>query len=52
MDAGNLAFGALVVGQWLAGGPFRWSVAGIGLAVWLVLSATGVALLYFESGET
>jgi len=52
MDAGNLAFGALVVGQSLGGAPFSWAVTGGGLVLWAGLFAIAVALLYFESGKT
>lgn len=31
LDAGNITFGALVVGQLLSGQPFRWEFAILGL---------------------
>jgi hypothetical protein len=52
MDAGNLAFGALVVGQWLADRPFSWRVAGGGVVLWAGLFGIALALLYFERGES
>ncbi len=31
MDAGNLIFGALIVGQMLDGQPFNWNIGLLGL---------------------
>jgi len=35
MDAGNITFAALIVGQILSARPFRWEVAVLGFIAWL-----------------
>jgi hypothetical protein len=35
MDAGNITFAALIVGQILGGRPFRWDIAALGGLAWL-----------------
>lgn len=37
MDAGNIAFGALVVGQMISGQPFDWALAFLGFGAWVLL---------------
>ncbi len=37
MDAGNIAFGALVVGQLISGQPFDWTLAFLGFGAWVFL---------------
>ncbi len=34
-DAANVALGALVFGQFLSDAPFSWSVAAVGIALWV-----------------
>jgi hypothetical protein len=43
-DAGNLAAGALVFGQFLGSGAFSLRLAAIGMAVWLTFLACSVFL--------
>jgi hypothetical protein len=35
MDAGNITFAALIVGQLISRQPFNWALAGIGGVAWL-----------------
>jgi hypothetical protein len=35
MDAGNITFAALIVGQLIGGQPFNWALAGVGGMAWL-----------------
>ena len=37
MDAGNIAFGALVIGQLISGQPFNWTLALLGFGAWVAL---------------
>lgn len=41
MDAGNITFAALIVGQLLSGQPFNWVVAALGFVFWLWFYITG-----------
>jgi len=45
MDAGNLTFAALLVGQLLSGQPFRWDLAAAGAIFWLWTYAVGFLVL-------
>jgi len=37
MDAGNISFGALVIGQLIGGQPFNWTLAFLGFGAWAAL---------------
>jgi hypothetical protein len=51
MDAGNLAFAGLLLGQLMGHEPADYRQAALGIGLWLVLLATGGLLLYFFPGE-
>ena len=48
-DAGNVAAGAVVFGQFVAGRPFSILLAGMGLGIWLTALTVSVALKRVES---
>ncbi len=51
MDAGNITFGALIVGQLLSEGPFDWGIAGVGASAWIGFYVWAWAVLQWERGE-
>ena len=51
MDAGNLTFGALIVGQLIRGGPFNWWLAVLGAFAWIGLYGAAYSVLLWERGE-
>ena len=51
LDAGNIVFGALIVGQLLGGQPFNWNVALIGLFSWLGFVTLSFILVYLSRGD-
>ncbi len=47
-DAANIAVGGLLFGQFVAGRPFSWPLAVVGVCAWAVL--LGVSLLIARRG--
>ncbi len=47
MDAGNIVFGALIVGQLFSGQAFNWWIALGGVGVWIGFFIVGTFLVYF-----
>jgi len=50
MDLANFTAGALVIGQLISGRPFNWTIAGLGLGIWIALY-TFAGLLYYRAGD-
>ena len=50
MDAGNLAFGGLLLGQLIGENPLDVTKATLGLSLWLALLAGGSWLMYYFPG--
>lgn len=48
-DAGNVAAGGMLFGQFISDRPFSILLAGIGLGIWLIALAVSVALERRES---
>lgn len=51
MDAGNLIFGALIVGQMLDGQPFNWGIALLGFATWIGFYLLSLIFVYLGRGD-
>lgn len=51
MDAGNLIFGALIVGQMLDGQPFNWNIGLLGLLTWVGFYLLSFLLVYLGRGD-
>ncbi len=51
MDAGNITFAALIVGQILSGQPFNWWLAGLGAIAWAGFYIWGYFVLQWGRGE-
>lgn len=51
MDAGNITFAALIVGQVISGQPFNWVIAIAGGIVWLMLYAAAYFVVQWGRGE-
>jgi len=51
LDAGNIVFGALIVGQLLSGKPFDWGVALLGLGAWVVFVMASYVMVYLSRGD-
>ena len=51
MDAGNLAFAGLLLGQLIGQTPLDLRTAGLGVGLWLALMGAGALMLYFNAGE-
>ena len=50
MDAANITFGALVVGQFLGQQGFRWSLAIAGIGIWVILYGLSYLVIKFGIG--
>ena len=51
MDAGNITFAALSVGQLLSGRPFRWDIAALGLVFWVWFCFVGYLVVRWGRRE-
>ena len=51
MDAGNIVFAALIIGQFVGDKPFDWGSAVISGAAWLGLYAVAYVVVYLGRRE-
>lgn len=51
MDAGNITFGALIVGQLISDRPFNWILAVAGAVVWVILYAGAYTVVQWGRGD-
>jgi hypothetical protein len=51
MDAGNITFAALIVGQLISGRPFNWGIAALGAVAWVGFYFWAWAVLQWRRGE-
>lgn len=51
MDAGNIVFGALIVGQLFSGQAFNWWIALGGVGVWIGFYILGALIVYWGGGD-
>ena len=50
MDAANIAFGALVVGQFLGQQGFSWSPGVAGVGIWIILYGLSYLVIKYGMG--
>jgi hypothetical protein len=51
MDAANIGFGALVVGQFLGSQGFSWALAITGVGLWIVLYGLSYLVIKYGMGD-
>jgi hypothetical protein len=51
LDAGNIALGALVIGQLISGQPLNWKLAVVGVGAWLVFALLSLLMVSWSRGE-
>lgn len=51
MDLANFTAGALIIGQLISGRPFDWTIAGLGLGVWIALYIIASIAVLLGRGE-
>ncbi|MCR4404550.1 MAG: hypothetical protein NUW06_04640 [Candidatus Acetothermia bacterium] len=51
MDLANFTAGALIIGQLISGRPFDWTIAALGLGVWIALYIIASIAVLLGRGE-